>query len=107
MPNTVQAGRLRVGRKQLVAQDLAMGEGTVNQVRDGEMRTFDKIGADTLRYDEDRTLRQAIDAEKAREFAFLSINPVTGALEARHDGINTFRISDAGDLIHEPELETE
>lgn len=95
--------RIRLERNPIGAQDLDMGSGFTTQTRNGQKVRIDRVGADTLKYDDTRTIRQAIDEEKAREFAFLRIDPVTGNLLANHAETNTFRIDQNGDLIHDPE----
>lgn len=89
---------VEVERSKIGLEDLLIGEGGTTQIRAGSEVRITKINASNMPYDENLSLRQALDREKGRAFARFDINS-DGDLIATYAEEGIFSINSLGELI--------
>lgn len=92
--------KVTVERNLAGLEDLLFGAGTVVQDRNGKQVKVTKINAQNLPFDEIRTLKQALEDEKAMTFAVFGING-DGELVATYAEEGVFAINAEGEFIIE------
>lgn len=91
---------VNIERNLLGLEDVTFGTGTVTQTRSGQEIAITKINAQNLPFDEIRSLKQALEDEKARAFAVFGISD-NGELVATYAEEGVFSINDDGEFIIE------
>lgn len=67
---------IRINKLLATAEDIALGEGTVEQTRNGKTVTLTKVNAGTIPYDETKSIKDKIDASGGGSGQMLGEGPI-------------------------------